>query len=180
VIHEPWCSIKELLENALDAGATSVEVVVRMDANGFSTIDVRDNGHGIPTESRPLLGKRHHTSKLRDFIELQGCRTFGFRGEALHSLVEASDRVEVTTKTKGELTGVTFLLGERDEGKEWQKRCSCLPGTKIRIYHLLKSFPVRSQMYKGTTRKAKAKRSQQGNKIVFLVRAFALFYPAGT
>jgi hypothetical protein len=73
---------------------------------------------------------------------------------------------------------VNFPLGETDQTK-WQ-RCSCLPGTKIQIHHLLKSFPVRSQMYKGTVRKVKAKRSQQGHKIVSLCRAFALFHPAGT
>ena len=78
VITSPTDVVRELVENALDAGATSVQVKIGTD---YSHIVVHDNGCGIPKESRPLLGIRYCTSKITDFDDLATVHTLGFRGE---------------------------------------------------------------------------------------------------
>jgi DNA mismatch repair protein PMS2 len=92
-------AVKELLENALDAGASSIEI--RLAEHGTASIEVIDNGSGIPVESLKYLGKRNCTSKLDTESEspLSTIQTFGFRGEALNSLIAICERVGVTTAT---------------------------------------------------------------------------------
>ena len=77
-------ALKELLENSVDAGATSVEI--RLRDFGATSIEVVDNGCGVEEPNFEGLGLKHHTSKLRDFSDLDNMETFGFRGEALSSL----------------------------------------------------------------------------------------------
>lgn len=77
-------AIKELLENSLDAGATSVEI--RLKENGAELVEVSDNGCGVEPQNFEALTLKHHTSKIRDFSDLSSVETFGFRGEALSSL----------------------------------------------------------------------------------------------
>ncbi|RKP00784.1 hypothetical protein CXG81DRAFT_12836 [Caulochytrium protostelioides] len=88
--------VKELVENALDAGATRIDLTF-VDY-GLTAITVADNGKGVPPASYAHLGKRHHTSKLRRFEDLAGVTTLGFRGEALHALCSIAD-VTLTTCT---------------------------------------------------------------------------------
>jgi DNA mismatch repair protein PMS2 len=92
-------AVKELLENALDAGASSIEI--RLVDHGTTSIEVIDNGSGVPGASLKFLGKRSCTSKLDVDLEtpLDSVRTFGFRGEALNSLIAICERVSVTTAT---------------------------------------------------------------------------------
>jgi DNA mismatch repair protein PMS2 len=77
-------AMKELLENSLDAGATSVDI--RLKENGAELVEVSDDGHGVEPHNFEALTLKHHTSKLRDFSDLTSVETFGFRGEALSSL----------------------------------------------------------------------------------------------
>jgi DNA mismatch repair protein MutL len=98
--------IKELVENALDARATSL--TIEISSNTLDIIQVRDNGHGIAPEDRTMVCKRYTTSKISEFSDLRelGGTCLGFRGEALHSLVEISVGVSVTTRVEGEAAAV--------------------------------------------------------------------------
>ena len=93
-------AVKELVENALDASATTVEL--RLEHYGADLIEVSDNGTGIAPENHAALALKHHTSKLAEFADLEGVRSFGFRGEAMSSLCELSESLEVLTKTEGQ------------------------------------------------------------------------------
>ncbi len=102
-------AVKELLDNAIDSGATLVEVLVS--ANTVSKIEVRDNGYGIHPDDFDSLGKRGHTSKLRAFSELEtlGGSSLGFRGMALAS-INAVAGVTITTRIAGEPAATSIKL----------------------------------------------------------------------
>jgi DNA mismatch repair protein MutL len=116
VLLDPSIVIKELLDNALDAHATSVNI--ELSANTTDYIQVRDNGVGVEPDDRGMLGRRFCTSKVRTMedVEQLGGKTLGFRGEALSSLVAISERVEITTRIEGEKVGVKIHLLD-DVGK---------------------------------------------------------------
>ena len=100
----------QLLENALDAGATSIEV--KLKEMGLESIEVSDNGSGISSENYETLALKHHTSKLADFSDLANgsILSFGFRGEALNSLCELSREFTVSTKQRGEKVGYSLAF----------------------------------------------------------------------
>lgn len=106
VIVDPSSVVKELVDNALDARATSI--FVDISANAIGMIQVKDTGHGIPTEDRALVCRRYCTSKIRDFHELRevGGKWLGFRGEALASMAEVSGSIQVITRDEGEAVAV--------------------------------------------------------------------------
>lgn len=98
VVERPSSVVKELIENALDAGAT--EVQVRISGGGLGLIEVADNGQGIPIGDFPLVFERHATSKLRDAAELPSVSTLGFRGEALASIAAVA-HVHLLSRCEG-------------------------------------------------------------------------------
>jgi DNA mismatch repair ATPase MutL len=115
VLNDACSVVKELIDNALDAIATSITVEISLDT--LDIIQVKDNGHGIGVEDRQLVCKRGCTSKIKTFEDLDklGGSFLGFRGEALASVVELSEAVALTTRVDGEVVGTTLKFG-RDGG----------------------------------------------------------------
>ncbi len=96
-------AVKEMVENALDAQATFIEV--KLKSMGADSIEVSDNGRGIDPADYEGIALKHHTSKLRNFEDLFSVDSFGFRGEALNALCELSEKFTITTKRANETTG---------------------------------------------------------------------------
>ncbi|KAK3004984.1 hypothetical protein RJ639_017902 [Escallonia herrerae] len=139
VIQRPVSAIKELVENSLDAGSTSINVVVK--DGGLKLIQVSDDGHGIRYEDLPILCERHTTSKLSAFEDLQSIKSMGFRGEALASMTYVG-HVTVTTITKGQLHG--YRASYRDGVMEHEpKACAAVKGTQIMIENLFYNMIAR-------------------------------------
>jgi DNA mismatch repair ATPase MutL len=111
VLNDACSVVKELVDNALDAIATSVTVEISLDA--LDIIQVKDNGQGIGVEDRQLVCKRGCTSKIRTFEDLDklGGSFLGFRGEALASVAELSEAVALTTRVDSEVVGTTLKFG---------------------------------------------------------------------
>jgi DNA mismatch repair ATPase MutL len=107
--------VKELIDNAIDARATVI--CIEISANTLDDIRVRDNGHGIAPEDRPLMCTRHCTSKIRDLEDLQnmGGRSLGFRGEALASAAEMSGCLTISTRIEGEPTAAEILFNRQGQ-----------------------------------------------------------------
>ena len=109
VITKPAFLIKELIDNAIDAKASSIDILIS--PNTLDKIEVRDNGHGIEVDDLDALGKHGYTSKLRNIDELRtiGRSSLGFRGEALASAVEFGE-VLITTRMEGEAVATVIKL----------------------------------------------------------------------
>ena len=128
VIQRPASAVKELLENAIDAGADNISLVIK-DA-GKALIQVIDNGFGMSETDARLSFERHATSKIKSADDLFNISTKGFRGEALASIAAIA---QVVLKTKGEGNDLgTEILIEGSEVKE-QEICSCSKGTSFSI-----------------------------------------------
>ncbi|MEL6636609.1 MAG: DNA mismatch repair endonuclease MutL [Bacteroidota bacterium] len=143
VIQRPASVVKELLENAIDAGATSVKLIVK-DA-GKTLIQVIDNGCGMsPTDAR-MCFERHATSKIRKAKDLFHIRTMGFRGEAMASIA-AIAQVEMRTRRQADELGARLLL----EGSVLTKQesCQCSAGTNISVKNLFYNVPARRNFLK--------------------------------
>ncbi|KAF2281216.1 uncharacterized protein EI97DRAFT_389679, partial [Westerdykella ornata] len=144
VLVDPSSVVKELIDNALDARASAV--FVDISANTITSIQVKDNGHGIPAEDRALVCRRYCTSKIRDFQDLRqvGGKWLGFRGEAMASMAEMSGSLEVVTRVEGEPVAVLLKYGKNGE-LEKTERASHPVGTTVKVTDLFGSFPVRKQ-----------------------------------
>ena len=143
VIERPASIVKELLENALDAGAT--EVTVELQKGGKEFIRVMDNGEGMARRDASLAFDRHATSKIASFDDLYRVRTFGFRGEALPS-VAAVSRVELLTR-KGESPSGTRVVVEAGKLKTVSD-AGCPAGTAVSVSRIFDNVPVRKKFLK--------------------------------
>ncbi len=143
VVQRPASVVKELLENALDAGATTVKLIIR-DA-GRTLVQVTDDGRGMSETDARLSLERHATSKIRETADLFKLRTFGFRGEALASIAAVA-RVELKTCLTAAETG-TRLLIENSRVQE-QEPCATPPGTSIAVRDLFYNVPARRAFLK--------------------------------
>ena len=114
VINDPISVVRELVGNAIDAGASSVHVDVS--TNGLDVIQVRDNGSGIAVDDRRMIGQRHCTSKIRSLDDLSklGGKSLGFRGEALASILEMSDNVIISTCVESDPVGESFSVRQEE------------------------------------------------------------------
>ncbi|KAJ9610459.1 hypothetical protein H2200_005236 [Cladophialophora chaetospira] len=143
VLNDAKSVVKELVDNALDARATAINVEIS--ANTLDVIQVKDNGTGIDVEDRQLLGRRGCTSKIRttDDLARLGGTFLGFRGEALASIVELSQAVVVTTRVDGEVAGTAIKYAI--SGMISSSSTSHPVGTTIRVQDFLTRIPVRKQ-----------------------------------
>ena len=146
VIQRPASVIKELVENALDAGATSIHVLVT-DA-GRTCLQVIDNGCGMsPTDAR-LSFERHATSKIREASDLFDLHTMGFRGEALASIAAVA-QVELRTRTANDELGTLLTInGSRFGGQE---PVSCPVGSNFKVENLFYNVPARRKFLKSNS-----------------------------
>ncbi|KAI8137717.1 hypothetical protein BJV82DRAFT_566140 [Fennellomyces sp. T-0311] len=137
--------VKELIENALDAAATSIEV--RIVNNGLTLIQVKDDGYGIDTSSRALVGQRHHTSKIASMDDLNRIHTFGFRGEAISSMCAVSAKIELTTKTADDRLAMRYELDRSGtQISETPTGLIARSGTIISVSEPFTYLPVRRQV----------------------------------
>lgn len=143
VVERPASIVKELVENAIDAGATSITVEIR--EGGISFIRITDNGCGIPRDEVKKAFFRHATSKLRTVSDLDTLLSLGFRGEALSSIAAIS-QVEIMTKTADELVGTRYVI-EGAEEKEFSE-IGIPNGTTIIIRNVFYNTPVRRKFLK--------------------------------
>ncbi|MBU2026937.1 MAG: DNA mismatch repair endonuclease MutL [Proteobacteria bacterium] len=143
VVERPASIVKELLENALDAGAT--EIAVELEKGGCQSIRVTDNGEGIEREDVALAFARYATSKIAAFEDIYLIRSFGFRGEALPSIASIS-RVEMVTRRASSPAG-TRLIIEGGEEKELSD-AGCPVGTSILVSRIFEPVPVRRKFLK--------------------------------
>ncbi len=146
VIERPSSVVKELVENAIDAGAKAVTVEIK--EGGISFIRVTDDGEGIDKSQVKTAFYRHATSKLHDASELMSIGTLGFRGEALSSIAAVA-QVELITKTQDSLTGVRYVIEGAVE-KDFQE-VGVPKGTTILVKNLFFNTPVRRKFLKSPT-----------------------------
>lgn len=164
VIERPASVVKELVENALDAGAS--KVVVEVDNGGSKLIRIADNGSGIARAEIPLALTRHATSKLATLDDLEAIRSLGFRGEALPSIASVS-RLQLKSRVAYEETGTQ---AERLGSEHWNLQPVAHPvGTTIEVWDLFYNVPARRKFLK-------AERTELGH-IEDWLRAIALSRP---
>lgn len=144
VITTPADLVKELLDNAIDAEANSVDILVS--PNFVDKIQVRDNGQGIQTDDCTYLGRAGYTSKITSFEDLHtlGGTSLGFRGQALASANNLG-RVVITTRTAEDPTAMELTLSPGVGGVESQRRTSAPIGTTVSVVDLYTRLPVRKQ-----------------------------------
>lgn len=143
VVERPLSVVKELTENAIDAGASMI--TVEISDGGLTSVRVTDNGGGISPEDLPLAFARHATSKIASFDDLMQVQTLGFRGEALSSIAAVA-QVEMITKTQGTLTGMRV---EVHSGKLISsKEIGCADGTTVIVSNLFYNTPARRKFLK--------------------------------
>lgn len=143
VIERPASVVKELVENSIDAGATSIAVEVKN--GGIRQIKIIDNGSGIAKDDVKFAFERHATSKIRTAEDLETVRSMGFRGEALASIAAIS-HVEVVTKTESDFMGSKVIV-EGGEVVE-QEETGAQNGTTITVSNLFYNTPVRYKFLK--------------------------------
>ncbi len=165
VVERPASVVKELVENSLDAGASTVVVTVR--GAGKQLIEVTDNGHGIPAGELTLAVARHATSKLATADDLFRIHTLGFRGEALASIASVS-RFTITSRTAEAETGARLRIeGGRAVGEI--EPVGAPVGTTVRVEDLFYNVPARRKFLKSDT--------TEKRRIDALLTRYALAYP---
>lgn len=164
VVERPESVVKELIENAIDAGASRIQITI--EGGGRKRIEVVDDGEGIPSVEVPLSFARYATSKLSTKEDLFNIRTLGFRGEALSSIAAVSN-LEIITRAKDEETGTKITVsGGKVKG---QNPFGAPEGTTVRVQDLFFNVPVRLKFLKTKT--------TERRRISKVVSRYALAYP---
>ncbi len=164
VVERPASVVRELLDNAIDAGAT--RLVVEIEEGGVQLIRVTDNGRGIPPEQLEVAFERHATSKIGALEDLTMVGTLGFRGEALPSIAAAAD-VEITSRAMGEPVGVQAILVDARVVRRAAKPAPV--GTTFTVRELFGRLPAR--------RKFLGQAAGESRQVAQLVSHYALAYP---
>ena len=152
VVQRPASMVKELMENAVDAGARSVSVVVR--DGGKSMVQVIDDGCGMAAQDASLCFARHATSKIRKSGDLFALQTFGFRGEALASIASVAE-VELRTRRGEDEVGTLVTIAGGTEADARTEGVSCPQGTQITVRNLFFNTPARRKFLKADTTETK-------------------------
>ncbi|KAL1902603.1 DNA mismatch repair protein Mlh1 [Sporothrix stenoceras] len=169
IIIAPVHALKELVENAVDAGSTMLEVLVK--DGGLKLLQITDNGCGIDKEDLPILCERFTTSKLQKFEDLESINTYGFRGEALASISHIA-HLTVTTRTKDSESAwrAYYEAGKLAPTKPGQgtepRRVAGRQGTQITVEDLFYNVPTRRRAFRST--------SDEYNKIVDMLGRYAV------
>ena len=164
VVERPASVVKELLENAVDAGGSQVTVEIR--DGGMTFLRVTDNGCGMAAEDARTAFLRHATSKLRTADDLAAISTMGFRGEALAAIASVS-RIDLLTKTAGSISGTSLSLEAGNILEE--SEAGCPDGTTIIVRDLFFNTPARMKFMKSDT--------VEGGKVAAAVQLQALAHP---
>ena len=143
VIERPASVVKEMVENSIDAGATSITVEIKN--GGISFIKVSDNGKGIANDDLEIAFERHATSKIRSADDLNTVTSMGFRGEALASIAAVAN-VELVSKTEDEEIGYRVVVEAGDVLEK--EEAGCRTGTTITVRNLFFNTPVRYKFLK--------------------------------
>ena len=149
VVERPASVVKELVENAIDAGSTAITVEIRQ--GGIAFIRITDNGCGIPKEQIATAFLRHATSKITSVKDLLTIHSLGFRGEALSS-ISAVAQVELISKTKESLTGSRYVIEGGTE--KTLEEIGAPEGTTILVRNLFFNVPARAKFLKTATTEA--------------------------
>jgi len=146
VVQRPSSAVKELLENAIDSGASAIQLIIK-DA-GRTSLQVIDNGCGMSVTDARMSFERHATSKIKDATDLFSIHTLGFRGEALASIASVA-QVELKTRRLEDELGTIILI----EGAHFksQEPCACECGTSITVKNLFFNIPARRNFLKSNT-----------------------------
>uniref|UniRef100_A0A2A4JKV4 MutL C-terminal dimerisation domain-containing protein n=1 Tax=Heliothis virescens TaxID=7102 RepID=A0A2A4JKV4_HELVI len=156
-------AVKELVENSLDAGATTIDI--RFKNYGIDLIEVSDNGTGVTEDNFAALTLKYHTSKLSEYSDLLGVSSFGFRGEALSSLCSLAN-LTITTRHK-DCEYATKLEYDHKGNITKQSPCSRQVGTTVTLTNLFSSLPVRQKEFHKNAKR-------EFNKITQLLYAYCL------
>lgn len=146
-MQRPSSAIKELLENSLDAGATSITVVVKN--GGLDLLQITDNGHGIHQDDLAIVCERFTTSKLTSFDDLKSIATFGFRGEALASITHVA-KVSILTRTADAPCAFRASYCDGKMTGEGPKASAGVQGTSITVEDLFYNMPTRKTAFRNT------------------------------
>ncbi len=164
VVERPASVVKELVENAIDAEATEIKIVIEQ--GGKKLIQVIDNGVGISAEDLPLAFERHATSKIRSQNDLEHIETLGFRGEALPSIASVS-QIEMRSRRSEDAMATVYFL---DGGKNPRlKKAAANVGTNIAVRNLFFNTPARRQFLRSD--------NAEIQQILTILKRFFLAYP---
>jgi len=150
VVERPASAVKELVENAIDAGATRVRV--ELEQGGKTCIEVSDDGHGMGREDAVLALDRHATSKIRSAADLVGVRTFGFRGEALPAIASVSHFRLSTSEGDGDATEIEVNGGRMDQVRPAARQ----RGTTVTVRGLFFNTPARRKFLRSASSESRA------------------------
>ncbi|ORX87074.1 hypothetical protein BCR32DRAFT_289610 [Anaeromyces robustus] len=161
--------IKELIENSIDAKATSIEC--KLVGGGYTSIIVKDNGIGIPVNDRQFIGNRYCTSKLPEgsFENISKVTTYGFRGEALNSIATISQSFSIETRTKDDIIGKMYQFDHMGNIIS-ETPTNTTIGTTVQIIKIFYNTPVRKQA-------ALKQKNNSIKSILEILTSYALIYP---
>ncbi|KAK2952768.1 putative DNA mismatch repair protein Mlh1 [Blattamonas nauphoetae] len=168
IIHRPANALKEMMENSLDAGATSINVTIK--DGGIKLLQIRDDGSGIHMDDLKIICERFTTSKLTKFDDLSNLQTFGFRGEALASISHIA-HLSITSLERGSTIAycASYLDGKILNPETSPRPCASIPGTVITVEDLFYNMLARKN--------ALSSPSEEQARCVEVVSHYAIHYP---